>query len=61
MEGEKGKVDKTPGADVTDAAQLSWIFEFDVESDVYFFAYSYPYTYTDLQAYLHDLDKLNLP
>jgi len=36
---------------------LSFLFEFDRESDTYFFAYSFPYTYTDLQRYLHFLDQ----
>jgi murein tripeptide amidase MpaA len=40
---------------------LSFLFEFDKEDDVYFFAYSFPYTYTDLQKYLYGLDQLNLP
>eukprot|EP00462_Mataza_sp_D1_P009379 CAMPEP_0175163852 /NCGR_PEP_ID=MMETSP0087-20121206/26025_1 /TAXON_ID=136419 /ORGANISM="Unknown Unknown, Strain D1" /LENGTH=118 /DNA_ID=CAMNT_0016452693 /DNA_START=314 /DNA_END=667 /DNA_ORIENTATION=- len=34
-------------------------FMFDREQDQYFFAYSFPYTYTDLQKYLHGLESLN--
>jgi len=40
---------------------LSFVFEFDLEDDVYFFAYCYPYTYTDLQRYLHSIDQMELP
>ena len=29
---------------------LSFLFEFDLEDDIYYFAYCYPYTYTDLQV-----------
>ena len=36
---------------------LSFLFQFDDAADTYFFAYSYPYTYTDLQRYLYDLDQ----
>eukprot|EP00285_Hemiselmis_virescens_P001134 CAMPEP_0173408928 /NCGR_PEP_ID=MMETSP1356-20130122/70955_1 /TAXON_ID=77927 ORGANISM="Hemiselmis virescens, Strain PCC157" /NCGR_SAMPLE_ID=MMETSP1356 /ASSEMBLY_ACC=CAM_ASM_000847 /LENGTH=197 /DNA_ID=CAMNT_0014370303 /DNA_START=17 /DNA_END=606 /DNA_ORIENTATION=+ len=39
---------------------LSFVFEFDNEDDTYWFAYSFPYTYTDLQHYLHSMDRLNL-
>ena len=31
---------------------LSFLFTFDREDDEYFFAYSFPYTYSDLQQYL---------
>lgn len=34
---------------------ITIIFMFDQEED-YYFAYSYPYTYSDLQAYLDHLD-----
>lgn len=40
---------------------LSFVFEFDMEDDVYYFAYCYPYTYTDLQRYLHSIDSMSLP
>ena len=40
---------------------LSFLFEFDLEDDIYYFAYCYPYTYTDLQRYLHSLDRMQLP
>lgn len=40
---------------------LSFVFEFDSEEDTYWFAYSFPYTYGDLQQYLHTIDKLCLP
>jgi hypothetical protein len=40
---------------------LSFLFEFDREDDVYFFAYSFPYTYTDLQRYLYGLEQKVLP
>lgn len=39
----------------------SFVFEFDLEDDVYYFAYCYPYTYTDLQRYLHSIDTMQLP
>lgn len=39
---------------------LSFLFQFDDPSDTYYFAYSYPYTYTDLQRYLYDLDQRNM-
>lgn len=36
--------------------------QFDDEpGDVYYFSYSYPYTYTDLQRYLYGLDRLSRP
>lgn len=40
---------------------LTFVFEFDLEEDVYYFAYCYPYTYTDLQRYLHSIDSMQLP
>ena len=39
---------------------LSFLFQFDDPHDKYYFAYSFPYTYTDLQRYLHDLEERNL-
>ncbi|KAM4022839.1 cytosolic carboxypeptidase 6-like isoform 3-T3 [Anomaloglossus baeobatrachus] len=39
---------------------MSFAFCFDREDDVYQFAYCYPYTYTRLQHYLENLDRLNL-
>jgi len=40
---------------------MSFAFEFDRPDDEYFFAYSYPYTYTDLQRYLHQLERRGAP
>ncbi|KAJ3391394.1 Cytosolic carboxypeptidase 6 [Lobulomyces angularis] len=40
---------------------LSFIFEFDSFDDEYFFAYSFPYTYTQLQDYLNEISLRNLP
>jgi murein tripeptide amidase MpaA len=40
---------------------LSFVFEFDSDDDTYHFAYSFPYTYSDLQHYLQGLDRLKLP
>lgn len=40
---------------------LSWVFAIDRTDDVFYFAYSFPYTYTDLQCYLHSIDRLQLP
>jgi cytosolic carboxypeptidase protein 6 len=39
---------------------LSFLFQFDDPHDTYYFAYSFPYTYTDLQRYLHELDSRSL-
>jgi hypothetical protein len=40
---------------------LSFLFQFDRPDDEYFFAYSFPYTYTRLQKYLHALEAQNMP
>lgn len=40
---------------------LSFIFQFDHEEDDYYFAYCYPYTYTDLQRNLFCLESQNKP
>uniref|UniRef100_T1JBE5 Peptidase M14 domain-containing protein n=1 Tax=Strigamia maritima TaxID=126957 RepID=T1JBE5_STRMM len=40
---------------------LSYIFGFDREDDVYHFAYSYPYSYSRLQTYLEEVEKMKLP
>jgi len=40
---------------------LSFMFMFDREDDVYYFAYCYPYTYTDLQKFLYNIEVKNLP
>jgi len=42
---------------------LSFVHEFEQGhgGEVYYFAYSYPYTYTDLQKYLHRLERLEMP
>eukprot|EP00698_Gefionella_okellyi_P002295 TRINITY_DN12107_c0_g1_i1.p1 TRINITY_DN12107_c0_g1~~TRINITY_DN12107_c0_g1_i1.p1 ORF type:complete len:435 (-),score=66.82 TRINITY_DN12107_c0_g1_i1:93-1397(-) len=40
---------------------LSFLFTFDREDDTYFFAYSYPFTYTDLQRQLHIIDTQRFP
>ena len=39
---------------------MSFAFCFDRESDVYQFAYCYPYSYTRLQNYLDNLEKRNM-
>ncbi|CAF0840405.1 unnamed protein product [Brachionus calyciflorus] len=39
---------------------MSFVFCFDVEDDVYQFAYSFPYSYTKLQNYLQILDNRSL-
>mmetsp|Transcript_38954 Transcript_38954/g.122905 ORF Transcript_38954/g.122905 Transcript_38954/m.122905 type:complete len:260 (+) Transcript_38954:75-854(+) len=39
---------------------LSFIFEFDNEDEEYFFAYSFPYTYSDLQKYLYQIESRKL-
>ncbi|XP_069838026.1 cytosolic carboxypeptidase 6 [Dendropsophus ebraccatus] len=39
---------------------MSFAFCFDRGDDVYQFAYCYPYTYTRLQHYLENLDRLHL-
>jgi len=36
---------------------LTWSVTFDHDSDVVYFAHSYPYTYTDLQRYLDKLES----
>lgn len=38
---------------------MSFAFNFDVEDEVYQFAYCYPYSYTRLQNYLDNLEKRN--
>ncbi|XP_077572657.1 cytosolic carboxypeptidase 6 [Stigmatopora nigra] len=40
---------------------MSFAFCFDLEDDVYQFAYCYPYTYSRLQHYLASLERRNLP
>lgn len=40
---------------------LSIIFEFDSDDETYYFAYSYPYTYSKLQEYLCDLSLKSYP
>ncbi|KAI9204182.1 cytosolic carboxypeptidase 6 [Polychytrium aggregatum] len=40
---------------------MSFAFTFDRADDVYYFAYSFPYTYTDLQMYLQELENRQLP
>ena len=39
---------------------MSFVFCFDVEEDVYQFAYAFPYSYTKLQNYLHILENRNM-
>ena len=39
---------------------MSFVFCFDIEDDVYQFAYSFPYSYTKLQNYLQILDNRSL-
>ena len=39
---------------------MSFVFCFDVEDDVYQFAYAFPYSYTKLQNYLQILENRNL-
>eukprot|EP00062_Callorhinchus_milii_P017903 gi/632970806/ref/XP_007901852.1/ PREDICTED: cytosolic carboxypeptidase 6 isoform X3 [Callorhinchus milii] len=39
---------------------MSFAFCFDRENEVYQFAYCYPYTYTQLQRYLDNMEKRNL-
>lgn len=39
---------------------LSFAFAFDNDTDVYQFAYCFPYTYSRLQNFLDELDKRNL-
>ena len=39
---------------------MSFAFAFDRESDVYQFAYCYPYTYNKLQKFLGDIERLDL-
>jgi len=39
---------------------MSFAFAFDRESDVYQFAYCYPYTYNKLQKFLNDIERLDL-
>ena len=39
---------------------LSFAFAFDNETDVYQFAYCFPYTYSRLQGFLEELDRRNL-
>ena len=39
---------------------MSFVFCFDIEDDVYQFAYAFPYSYTKLQNYLQILDNRNL-
>jgi cytosolic carboxypeptidase protein 6 len=45
----------------TRSYNLSFFFQFDESKDTYYFAYSYPYTYTDLQKYLHLVDAAAYP
>ncbi|OUM69367.1 hypothetical protein PIROE2DRAFT_2661 [Piromyces sp. E2] len=40
---------------------LSIAFCFDDPDDTYYFAFSFPYTYTQLQNYLKNLEERNLP
>jgi len=40
---------------------LSFVYTFETEGDVHYFAYCYPYTYTQLQHYLHLLEARDLP
>eukprot|EP00126_Sphaerothecum_destruens_P011786 Sdes_comp20961_c0_seq1m18721 len=40
---------------------MSFLFAFDCEADKYCFAYSFPYSYSDLQRYLEKMEKLQLP
>jgi hypothetical protein len=40
---------------------LTWFFEFDRPQDEYYFSYCYPYTYTDLQRFLHNIESKSLP
>ena len=39
---------------------MSFVFCFDIEDDVYQFAYAFPYSYTKLQNYLQILENRNL-
>ena len=39
---------------------LSFSFCFDIESDVYQFALSFPYSYSRFQAFMTDLEEKNL-
>lgn len=39
---------------------MSFVFCFDIEDDVYQFAYAFPYSYTKLQNYLQILDNRGL-
>ena len=36
---------------------LTWTVNFEHDNDTIYFAHSYPYTYTDLQRYLDNLEK----
>lgn len=40
---------------------MSFAFEFDRVDEPFYFAYSYPYTYTDVQQYLASLERRKLP
>ncbi len=40
---------------------LSFSFLFDQEDEDYYFAYSFPYTYTDLQRFLHGIEVKQFP
>lgn len=40
---------------------MSFAFCFDRADDVYHFSYSYPYTYSRLQAYLDKIERKKLP
>eukprot|EP00904_Undaria_pinnatifida_P004320 jgi/Undpi1/1388/HiC_scaffold_11.g04780.m1 len=41
---------------------MSFLFQFDGVKDApYYFAYSFPYTYTDLQRYLYSLERQEMP
>ncbi len=39
---------------------LTFLFEFDIVEDEYFFSYCYPYTYTDLQKFLFNIERRSL-
>lgn len=40
--------------------RLSFLFAFDDPDDEYYFAYCYPYTYSDLQRYLYLVERRDL-